>query len=67
MSYYEGTYASNMEGMSSGARRTAAPTAADLDARNPLRQAYRRAPGVSGTGVGGMSQSQVDEAIMRPR
>ena len=40
----------------------AALSSAELDARNPLRQAHRRAPGLSGRRTAG----QEDE-IMRPR
>ena len=41
---------------------TAALSSAELDARNPLRQAYRRAPG-----IGGRRPAGQEDEIMRPR
>jgi hypothetical protein len=68
LSYYEGRTESQMragaekEAKEAAAAAVAQPSASELDARNPLRSAYRRAPG-----VGGGSSRAYNEAFMGPR
>ncbi|KAG1658642.1 hypothetical protein FOA52_006404 [Chlamydomonas sp. UWO 241] len=67
LAYYEGQTPSEIRAAEAAA---AAASSAELDSRNPLRQAYRRAPGVAPVsmyGGGGGGGGGGGDDIMRPR